>query len=76
MRTEALIKAQKKYYDKMKTNEAYKEKRNENMRNYYNRKKEEPEYREKVNQKALNYYYTNRERILAKKKEDYRNKKT
>jgi len=71
MRTQALKKAQQKYYEKMKDNEEYRQKRNENMKNYYNRNKDNPEFKQKINQRSLDYYYKNRDSILAKKKESY-----
>jgi len=68
MRSEALKKAQKKYYDKKKEDESYVQNRNDNMRLYYDSKKEDPDFREKINKRSLDYYYRNRESILEKKK--------
>ena len=59
MRSDALIKAQKKYYDIKKNDEEYIDKRNENMRLYYNNKKQDPEFRDKINKRSLEYYYNN-----------------
>ena len=74
MRSEALKKAQQKYYEKMKDNKEYRQKRNENMKFYYNKNKEDPEFKSKINQRSLQYYYNNREKILEKKKESYKHK--
>lgn len=75
MRTEALKKAQARYYEKLKNNEEYIEKRKEKMKNYYNIKKQDPEFKKDMNQRSIDYYYKNRETILAKKKEYYIKKK-
>jgi ABC-type nitrate/sulfonate/bicarbonate transport system substrate-binding protein len=83
-RSASLVKAQKKYYEKMKTDPEYRKKRAEWSRNYYNEHPEKYNKRREMTdeEKAKNretvkkYYYANRERILEKRKKNTEKKKT
>lgn len=83
-RSASLIKAQKKYYEKIKNDPEYRKKRAEWSRNYYaehpekyNTKKEMTEDEKIKNRETVKkYYYANRERILEKRKKHTEKKKT
>lgn len=66
--SEALKKAQKKYYEKMKSEDKFKEMRRQNVKAYYDRKKTDPNFMQMRNEKAKNYYANNKEKVLEKKK--------
>ena len=69
-RSPALIRAQKKYMNKMKTEfpEKYKEMNKRNSRKQYNKNKDKEEFKEKNRAWVKAYYYRNREMILEKRK--------
>jgi hypothetical protein len=69
MRSEALKRAQKKYYEKIKNNEEVKRKREIYQNEYYRNNREE----RKLYQKK--YYIDNFEKISAYYRKKYRNKK-
>tara|TARA_R110002167_G_scaffold198187_4_gene401243 strand:+ start:7264 stop:7512 length:249 start_codon:yes stop_codon:yes gene_type:complete len=75
MRSEALKKAQKKYYEKVKNTEEYKSSINKSIKKYYDRIKHEEGYLEKRREYSKNYYNKNRNKILLKRKEEYAQKK-
>ncbi len=75
MRSEALKKAQQKYYQKNKDNEEYKARVKKATTDYYERNKGNPEYRIKRCECSRKYYHSNREKILEKKRIMYKNKK-
>jgi hypothetical protein len=82
-RSSSLIKAQKKYYEKIKNDPEYKKKRAEWSRNYYaehpekyNKKREMSDEEKQKNREIVKkYYYANREKILEKRKKHTEKKK-
>ena len=74
-RSEALIKAQKKYFEKKKLDPEFVADRNRRAMEYYNKHKDSEEYKEKQRARALKYYYKNKERLCAERREIYRIKK-
>jgi hypothetical protein len=82
-RSESLIKAQKKYYQKIKDDPEYKKKRAEWARKYYsehpekyNKTKELTEEEKIKNRETVKkYYYANKEKILEKRKKQNQKKK-
>lgn len=69
-RTPALIKAQKKYYNKIREErpEYYKELCKKHAKIAYSRNKQKEGYMEKNRKMVSEYYYKNKERISAKRK--------
>jgi hypothetical protein len=74
-RSEALIKAQKKYFEKMKQDPDFLEDRRKRSLDYYHKNKENEEYKIKQRARAMKYYYKNKERLCAERREKYRIKK-
>lgn len=62
--TEAQKRAQKKYYEKIKTSDKFIEARKINMRNYHNKNKDDEEYKQLKRDQAKQYYNENREKVL------------
>ena len=71
MRSESLRLAQKKYYEKMKHDEHFKEKRNEAVKRYYLKNRDSDEFKQRANKTAKEYYERNKEAILEQRKEKY-----
>jgi hypothetical protein len=63
--------ASKRYYDKIKTTEKYKETRNKNMKSYHERNKENEEYLLLKRANAKEYYNKNKERVIERVKQNY-----
>ena len=59
-----LQRAQKKYYEKIKSTDKYKEKRREISKKQYSILKDDPIFKEKVSKQKKEYYYANRKEIL------------
>lgn len=76
VRSEALIKAQKKYYERIKHTPEYKEKLKISSIKNYEKFKNNEELKQKRNDYAKQYYQNNRENILEKRKIKYQLKKS
>ncbi len=76
VRSEALIKAQKKYYERIKHTPEYKEKLKISSIKNYEKFKNNEELKQKRNEYAKQYYQNNRESILEKRKIKYQLKKS
>lgn len=72
VRSESMKEAQKRYYEKMKTDIDFKQKRNDAVKRYYQKVKHTDEFRDKANERARDYYQKNKDAILEKRKEKYR----
>ena len=59
-----LQRAQKKYYEKIKSTDKYKEKRREISKKQYATLREDPLFKEKVSIQKQKYYYANRREVL------------
>lgn len=75
-RSEALIKAQKKYYEKIKHTEAYKMKLKETTKRNYEKYKNDDELKKRRCEYAKSYYEKNRDKILEKRRIKYKEKKS
>lgn len=74
-RSEALIKAQKKYFEKMRLDPEFVADRNRRSIEYYQKNKENEDYKQLQRERAMKYYYKNRDRLCAERREKYRIKK-
>jgi hypothetical protein len=74
-RTEAMIRAQKKYYNKIKNEfpEKYRERNKQYAKKQYEKNKEKPEFMENNRQNVKKYYDSNKELISQKRKDYYKN---
>jgi len=67
-RSEALIKAQTKYFAKMKEDPAFKETRKVCNRRYYDKIKETDAFKKKRTEYGKNYYQLNKDTLIEKQK--------
>ena len=75
VRSEALVKAQKKYFEKKKLDPEFVEDRRTRSMDYYEKHKEDETYKQKQRDRSMKYYYKNRDRLCAERREKYRIKK-
>tara|TARA_R110000851_G_scaffold87284_1_gene190359 strand:+ start:648 stop:932 length:285 start_codon:yes stop_codon:yes gene_type:complete len=71
-RSPALIKAQKKYFEKMKLNSDFVADRNKRSIEYYQKHKEDEEFRKKQRERSMKYYNNNKDRVCTERREKYR----
>ena len=64
--SEALKRAKKKYYEKMKQDEEYRKKTKEAMKEWFNNHKNDEEYKERNRQHNREYYAKNRAKVLER----------
>jgi len=76
-RSEAMIKAQKKYYEKIKNEqpEVYSARNKKYAKIQYERNKQKPDFAENNRKNVKAYYYRNKEVISQKRKDYYNNNK-
>lgn len=68
-RSEALIKAQTKYFSKMKEDTAFLETRRMSNKRYYDKVKETDDFKQKRAEYRKRYYQLNKEKLNEKQKE-------
>ena len=59
-----LQRAQKKYYEKRKSSQKYKDQVKVSNKKYYEKIKDDPTFKEKVSIQKHKYYYANRSEVL------------
>ena len=59
-----LQRAQKKYYEKRKSTQKYKDQIKLSNKKYYEKIKDDPEFKEKVSKQKKEYYYNNKCNIV------------
>lgn len=59
-------KAQRKYHEKMKNSEEYRQKRNERNREYHQKRKEDEEYKQYKRDANKKYYEVNKEKVIQR----------
>jgi len=73
--SEALKRAKKKYYEKIKLNEEYLKKTKEAVKEWNNTHRNEESYKEKHRQNSKKYYDNHREKVLERMRNYNANKK-
>ena len=64
--SEALKRAKKKYYEKMKLNEEFMTKNKEAVKEWHNKHKNEESYKQMTRKNSKKYYENNREKVLER----------
>ena len=73
--SEALTRAKKKYYEKMKLNEEFVKKNKEAVKDWHNKHKTEESYKEMTRRNSKKYYENNRDKVLDRMRNYNANKK-
>jgi len=73
--SEALKRAKKKYYEKMKSNEEFIKRNQEAVKEWYNKHKHDESYKEITRRNSKTYYENHREKELERMRNYNANKK-
>ena len=73
--SEALKRAKKKYYEKMKLNEGFVKKNKEAVKEWHKKHKTEESYKEMTRRNSKKYYENNRDKVLDRMRNYNANKK-